>query len=318
MRTVYNSVLKRSVSAIGFGCASLGSRISPSEGVRSLGQAYDLGVNWFDVAPPYGDGQAEGILGSFLSGRRDQALICTKVGIARPEISTVKRLFRSPARWAVQAFPDLRKQISRARSVGARPQLEPATIRKSVEASLRLLRTDYVDVLALHEPSIEDATNPEVIETLANIRKKGQARAISIAGSVDAILAGRHASTIFEGAQFPNSPFSRNIDEIRKSDAAARFFFVTHSVFDPEVSKRLAQSLNMKSDRPRIERSPAQLLIDYALAKNPAGTVVLSMYSGQHIIENCMRASQEVDSSALLLVDDLISSSDSTQNSLPD
>ncbi|MGY4344975.1 aryl-alcohol dehydrogenase-like predicted oxidoreductase/glycosyltransferase involved in cell wall biosynthesis [Bradyrhizobium sp. GM7.3] len=295
MRTVYHPVLKRDVSAIGFGCASLGSRISPSEGIRALGEAYQLGVNWFDVAPPYGDGQAEAILGSFLKGRRDEAVICTKVGIARPEISAIKRLLRSPARWAVQAFPGLRKQISRARSVGSRPPLEPATLRMSVEASLRLLKTDYIDVLALHEPTVEDCTNPLVIETLTDLCKEGLARTISIAGSHDSILAGIRASAIFSGAQFPNNPFSNNVDAMRQNAPPDRVFLVTHGVFDPEASKRLGQILLDKSDRPQIDRSPAQLLMDYALAKNPAGTVVLSMYSSHHIVENCAKASQELD-----------------------
>ncbi|MBW5438818.1 aldo/keto reductase [Bradyrhizobium canariense] len=316
MRTVYHPVLKREVSAIGFGCASLGSRISPSEGIRSLGQAYDLGVNWFDVAPPYGDGQAEAILGSFLHRRRDQAVVCTKVGIARPEISTIKRLLRSPARWAVQRFPGLRKQVSRARSVGLRPPLEPATIRKSVEASLRFLKTDYVDVLALHEPSIEDCTSPDVLEALANIRTQGLAKTISIAGSLESILAGTNASTLFEGAQFPNSPISRNLDKLCMSVTAESSFFVTHSILDPELHRRLGQWLESRGGNSQVEMTPAQLLIDYALAKNRAGTVVLSMYSGRHIIENCTRASQQIDPTVLELVDRLISSSNNNQNHL--
>ncbi|MCA1469230.1 aldo/keto reductase [Bradyrhizobium sp. IC3195] len=316
MRTVYHPTLKRGVSVLGFGCASLGSRISRCEGMRSLGRAYELGVNWFDVAPPYGDGQAESILGSFLGGgRRDHAVICTKVGIARPEISTVKRVLRPPARWAVHAFPGLRKQISRARSVGSRPPLEPATIRKSLEDSLRRLKTDYVDVLALHEPRIEDCTNTKVIEELENLRREGLARAISIAGSVDAILVGAKFSRTFDGAQFPNSPFSRNIDEICKVDVLERLFLVTHSVFDPQVTSRLVQLLESKAGLPEIEKSPTKLLIDYALTKNSAGTVVLSMYSSRHIIENCMRASREIDPSLLDLVDSLVSSTDNNCNS---
>lgn len=311
MRTIYHPVLKREVSAIGFGCASLGSRIAPSEGLRALGQAYDLGVNWFDVAPPYGDGQAEAILGSFLHGRRDQAIVCTKVGIARPEISTIKKLLRSPARWAVQRFPSLRKQVSRARSVGIRPPLEPTAILKSVQASLRHLKTDYVDVLALHEPNVGDCANPEILETLADVRKQGLARTIAIAGSLDSISAGFNASRLYEGAQLPNSPASRNLERLCKSIPNERFFSVTHSIFDPAVSKRLDQSLRATKGSPGLERSSAQLLIDYALAKNPAGTVVLSMYANRHIIDNCTRASQQIDPTVLEFVESLIPFSDS-------
>ena len=56
MRMVRVPRLDRDVSAIGFGCASLGSRISAADGRRAIARALDLGLTWFDVAPPYGDG----------------------------------------------------------------------------------------------------------------------------------------------------------------------------------------------------------------------------------------------------------------------
>ena len=94
MRTVVCPGLGREVSALGFGCASLGSRVSEAQGLRALGLAFERGVTWYDVAPPYGDGEAEGILGKFLAGRRDRVAICTKFGIPRPVVSSAMRLIR--------------------------------------------------------------------------------------------------------------------------------------------------------------------------------------------------------------------------------
>src|SRR5438105_10248388 len=91
MRTVVCPGLGREVSALGFGCASLGSRVSEAQGLRALGLAYERGVTWYDVAPPYGDGEAEGILGKFLAGRRERVAICTKFGIPRPVVSPAMR-----------------------------------------------------------------------------------------------------------------------------------------------------------------------------------------------------------------------------------
>ncbi|WP_370158119.1 hypothetical protein [Bradyrhizobium yuanmingense] len=122
-------------------------------------------------------------------------------------------------------------------------------------------------------------------------------------------MAGIQATATFGGAQFPNNPFSRNFDAVWRSITNDRLFLVTHSVFDPEASKKLGTLLLDKSGRPQIGKSPTQLLMDYALAKNPAGTVVLSMYSERHIVENCARASQELDPNILPLIDELISSS---------
>jgi aryl-alcohol dehydrogenase-like predicted oxidoreductase len=68
-------------SALGFGCASLGSRAAPEAGARALAAALDAGVSWIDLAPVYGGGRAEEIAGSVLRGRRDEVQICTKVGL---------------------------------------------------------------------------------------------------------------------------------------------------------------------------------------------------------------------------------------------
>src|SRR5580692_6033576 len=72
-------------SRLGLGCASLGSRIGASAGARALSAAHEAGVTWFDVAPPYGLGDAELLLGEFLRGRRHGVSVTTKVGIAPPE-----------------------------------------------------------------------------------------------------------------------------------------------------------------------------------------------------------------------------------------
>ena len=70
-------------SCLGFGCASLGSRVGEEAGLRALAAAHDAGVAWFDLAPLYGAGRAEEIAGRFLKGRpRDGVQICSKVGLA--------------------------------------------------------------------------------------------------------------------------------------------------------------------------------------------------------------------------------------------
>jgi len=71
-------------SRLGFGCASLGSRVAAADGLNALAAAFDAGVNWFDVAPAYGAGEAETLLGRFLRGRRDRTFVVTKVGMAPP------------------------------------------------------------------------------------------------------------------------------------------------------------------------------------------------------------------------------------------
>jgi aryl-alcohol dehydrogenase-like predicted oxidoreductase len=68
-------------SALGLGCASFGSRIAPEAAARAMAAALEAGVTWLDLAPVYGGGQAEAIAARVLAGRREEAQICTKVGL---------------------------------------------------------------------------------------------------------------------------------------------------------------------------------------------------------------------------------------------
>ncbi|HJT56010.1 MAG TPA: aldo/keto reductase [Ktedonobacteraceae bacterium] len=119
------------ITRVGIGTAPIGSTPgwsiywgpqSESEAMRAIDTALDLGVNWIDTAPFYGWGQAEQIVGKALGTKRNRAFIFTKCGT----------LPTSDGRW--------------------REDLSPASIRREVEASLRNLQTDYIDLYQFHDP----------------------------------------------------------------------------------------------------------------------------------------------------------------------
>ena len=106
------------VSRVGFGGGGIGQVWGPTtdeECVRAIHRALDLGINFFDVAPAYGNGKAEEVLGIALQGRQDQAVVATKVRLTADEMNDVD-----------------------------------GAVTRSVEASLRRLRMDAVDVLHVH------------------------------------------------------------------------------------------------------------------------------------------------------------------------
>jgi aryl-alcohol dehydrogenase-like predicted oxidoreductase len=117
------------ITPVGVGTAPIGSgRDWPvwwgpqdeAESIRTIQTALERGVNWIDTAPFYGWGRAEEIVGRALRGRED-VLVFTKCG----------------------TLPDEER--------GDRMDLSPAAIRSDVEASLRRLQRERVDLLQLHD-----------------------------------------------------------------------------------------------------------------------------------------------------------------------
>lgn len=139
------------VAPVSFGTAPLGQLFGPvpeERGAAVVAEAIDLGITFFDTSPYYGDGEER--LGRALEGRRDRVLIGTKAG-------------RNPG----EVF-----------------DFSPAAIRRSVEQSLRRLRTDHVDVLQLHDIEFVDLEPvlTEGYETLLALRDEGKCRAIGMTG----------------------------------------------------------------------------------------------------------------------------------------
>ena len=141
------------VSVIGFGASPLGNVFDDcdeSEGIRSVHCAIDLGINFFDVAPFYGITLAETRLGDALKGKRNDILLATKCG-----------------RYGMRDFDFSYQRIL-----------------ESADESLKRLKTDYADLMQLHDiefGSKEQVLN-EAIPALQKIKASGKARFVGITG----------------------------------------------------------------------------------------------------------------------------------------
>lgn len=141
------------VSRMAFGTMTMGSTMSPvlsrlgaSESDQLIGQALDAGVNFFDTANVYHNGESERILGAALGARRNDAVIATKVGM---------------------------RMSQRLDDCG----LSARQINQSLEASLQRLGTDHVDLLLCHRT---DPTTllEETLAALDSVVKAGKVRYI--------------------------------------------------------------------------------------------------------------------------------------------
>jgi aryl-alcohol dehydrogenase-like predicted oxidoreductase len=124
------------VSTVGLGCNNFGARMSDDDVPAVVNAAIDAGVTLFDTADVYGNcGGSETLLGQALAGRRAEVIIATKFGGDMQGVNG----------------PDWGARGSRR------------YIRIAVEASLRRLGTDWIDLYQLHTPD----TNTPIEETLA-------------------------------------------------------------------------------------------------------------------------------------------------------
>lgn len=173
------------VSRVGFGGGGIGQEWGPTteqESIRAVHRALDLGINFFDVAPVYGNGKAEEVIGKALQGRNHLSIVATKVRLKEHEMDDIT-----------------------------------GSVTKSVDASLRRLKMDAVDVLHIHnvfterrgeaEESIsaDDALGP-VLEAYKSVQRAGKTKYIGVS------------------AWFPHIPSMKRIIESGQFDTVLAYY----------------------------------------------------------------------------------------------
>jgi D-threo-aldose 1-dehydrogenase len=278
-------------AALGFGCASLTATGGKRESLHLLQCAYDEGIRYFDTARLYGMGIAEELLGEFSRSRRNQVTIATKLGITPPSVVRRLRPLVATGKAILRRVPGagatVRRQLS---SRVSSAEFTPALMQKSLEASLRALRTDYVDVLLLHEATVTQANDPSVLEFLANQVRAGQVRSHGVAGSF-ANLQGdcalfQAAHTVF---QFNHNVMANNVSALRNCGGPDRRV-VTYGALAPLQAISTGQAIKPVGSpgRPDVRDSSrvAGLLLAWAAATNPDGVVLFSSTNPKHIRNN--------------------------------
>jgi aryl-alcohol dehydrogenase-like predicted oxidoreductase len=132
------------VTAVGIGCNNFGGRIDEKRTGEVINASIDAGINFFDTADTYSDGKSEELLGRYLGHRRPQVIIATKFGMKM-----------------------------QGQEGGARPEY----IRKAFAASLRRLKTDYIDLYQVHTPD-PHVPIAETLGALDELVKAGTVREI--------------------------------------------------------------------------------------------------------------------------------------------
>lgn len=133
------------VSAVALGCMSIVASetyggIGPDQAIQTVNTAYDQGVTLFDTAPAYGDGESEELVGRALEGKRDRVILATKA---------------------------------------SGQTLSAQEIADDCQASLKRLRTDYIDLYQVHW-NRRQVPAEETLRAMEQLLKSGKVRALGV------------------------------------------------------------------------------------------------------------------------------------------
>ncbi|MEE8523935.1 MAG: aldo/keto reductase [Thermoanaerobaculia bacterium] len=178
------------ISRIGLGTRAIGGswrwgwgHQDDADSIRTIHRALDAGVNWIDTAAVYGLGRSESVIAKALRDRRERPYVFTKCGLVWDDAGRVAH------------------------------RLKRASIEDEVDASLRRLRLDVLDLYQIHWPE-PDAAVEEAWETLADLRERGKVRHVGVSNfSVEQLERAARIAGI-TSLQPPYSMISRDAEDL--------------------------------------------------------------------------------------------------------
>jgi D-threo-aldose 1-dehydrogenase len=312
---VQHNLLPVGTMPLGFGCSSLPYGVDRSESLRLLETALDAGITYFDTARMYGFGDAESVLGALAERHRDRIIIASKAGILPASRSLPLRAFNRGVRLLHKAAPQLKKHLTPLRSEPRTGVFDLQDLRKSVETSLKKLRTNYLDVLLLHECTELDIAKEELLYFLEDLRKQGKIRAFGLATGInETIRIIKTRPQLGCITQIASNIWNMNIARLPTgSDRLTIIHSVLTSRFH-DLTQRLSEDRSLAAEwRSALQIDPndkpalAQLLLAHAIRSNPGGMVLFHTTKPENIraavrtvTENCIGSHQIDDLEKLL------------------
>ncbi|MBT2729568.1 aldo/keto reductase [Bacillus sp. ISL-75] len=282
------------VSVLSLGASSLGSvfrNIDETEGIRTVHTALDLGVNLIDVAPYYGLTKAESVLGKALKDiQRNKYILSTKAG-----------------RYGDDNF-----------------DFSASTIKKSVEGSLKRLKTDYIDILHLHD--IEYGSMDQIIEesipTLQLLKKEGKIRFFGVSGLplkiFKEVLTRSNVDTILSYCHYSlnNTKLVDLLNEIKEMEVGvinasplsmgllSKRGAPTWHPADQEIKNVCEKAVTFCSENGfDIEK----LAVQFAVSNSQIPTTLVGTANPENIIKNINWMNEPMDLELLKTVQDILS-----------
>jgi aryl-alcohol dehydrogenase-like predicted oxidoreductase len=167
------------VSAIGMGCSGIGKSLynnSEEESLKTLCAAFESGINFFDAAPNYNNGDSEKLIASALKNNREKIIIASKVGVTFTQIGKFAKRIKPFLNPIKDIFAPVKKNLPNLYHSQRRNNFSKKFILKTVESSLDRLQTDYLDLLLLHHPTNHILETGDFCESFELLKSQGKIR----------------------------------------------------------------------------------------------------------------------------------------------
>jgi aryl-alcohol dehydrogenase-like predicted oxidoreductase len=306
-------------TALGFGCSGIVGSNTRSESMGLLSAAVELGIRHFDVARSYGTGDAEAILGDFLTTTNEPCTVTSKCGIAPAATYGLPgRRTKALARAALRKVPGPYRAVrSRATASVQGGQFGPEQIRQSLETSLRALRRDRLEAFLLHECTPEEWASGSIQEVLSDLVRSGAigcaGPATSAAGTLEIL---RHESLAVPLVQFQDdgNMFGAELVGLARRRGTST---ITHGVLDRNLRALRAHlagasepALREWSGRLDGEVTDASvlaaLLLRRAMARNRGGVVLFRTNDAGHLRSTVEAVKTDIAADQLQALEELI------------
>ena len=295
------------VSEIGFGGARIGGLLADDGGratsLRTLEAACDAGINFFDTADMYSQGESEILVGKAFRNKRDKIFIATKGGYCLPKQKRLIQLIKPFAKPIVRALGLRRSAVPASLSGTVSQDFSPGYLREAVEASLRRLQSDHIDLYQLHSPPREELTGTrlqDALGLLARLKTEGKIREYGIA--LDSVYDAVHCLDM-EGIASLQMPFGlmdlQALDGVFDQVTERQFGIIARGCFGGGALKQSLTEAELRASEPQweralqikrlaeqMQRSALEAALQFALSIERISVTILGMRTPEHVAAN--------------------------------
>ncbi len=287
------------VSALSIGTgrlASMGAGYTRQAARELLHAAREQGVNLIDTADSYASAQCEKLIGSLLKDHRGFFHISTKVGYPYVELPAPFDILNQPSKKILQ-------------KLGVPQNFHAEYVAKCIDASLRRLDVEKIDIFFLHNPPQPVWKNEELVNVLQDAKLQGK---IGLAGiSSDSIQLIEEACDhpIFSVFQTRINPFVSPPDHLARvlESRGEMCVMANHVLAGGRLASQRENMNHLTKIADELKILPHSLYIAYASSIKGVSTVVSGTGSARHLKENVKAAEINLDANQLRKISEIIS-----------